>query len=110
LRAGDAAKALSMYRKALEIRETLKSADPSSVQLSRDLARAYFGIGNALALSAANRGKGTDDQRQAINAYEESLSLWSELRDRGVLKGEDLQQPEKVKAALEKLRSSFLKR
>jgi len=99
LRMGDASEASNMYRKALEIRETLSTADPSSVQLRRDLARSYAQLGGAYAAFTSQR---SERLRQSVAAYEKSLSLWLDLRNRGVLKGEDLQEPDKVSADLEK--------
>src|SRR6185436_7196717 len=99
LRMGDASEASNMYRKALEIRETLSTADPSSVQLRRDLARSYAQLGAAYAAFTSQR---SERLRQSVAAYEKSLSLWLDLRNRGVLKGEDMQEPDKVSADLEK--------
>jgi tetratricopeptide (TPR) repeat protein len=101
LQTGDANEALNIHRKSLAIRETLFAADPASVPLRRDMAKAYFDMG---ADYAALAKKDTQRLRQAVTAYEKSLDLWVDLSNRGLLKGDDLQQPDKVKAELEKTR------
>ena len=106
LRMGDAAESLNMYRKSLGIREMLSAADPSSVQLRRDLARSYSQLGSAYAALGSGAGTAAGQRaerlRQSVTNYEKSLSLWIDLRNRGLLKGDELQQPDKVSADLQK--------
>ncbi|HJZ79406.1 MAG TPA: serine/threonine-protein kinase [Pyrinomonadaceae bacterium] len=106
LRTGDASGALDNYQKSLVIRERLSSTATANMQLRRDLARGYGKIGGANAALAATAGTPPSQQidraRQAVVWYEKSLSLWLDLRNRGLLRGEELQEPDKVSQELEK--------
>lgn len=105
LKMGNASEALNNYQKALAIRERLSTADPTSVQLQRDLARSHSQLGAAhAALSTAAPRARDEHLHQSVVAYEKSLTLWNELRRRGVLKGEELQQPEKITGELQKVK------
>ena len=111
LRTGDAAGALDSYQKSLAIRERLSTGDASSVQLRRDLGRAYSKLGGAFAALASTAATPVSEQierwRQAQSWYQKSLIRWLDLRSRGLLSGDDLQQPDKVSHDLEKSKAAL---
>ena len=87
-RSGDAAGALEKYQKSLSIREALSTAGPANVQLLRDLAKSYSKLGDA---HAANHSV-----EQAQSWYQRSSKLWQDLRNRGVLSGDDLKEADRI--------------
>jgi non-specific serine/threonine protein kinase/serine/threonine-protein kinase len=91
LRSGDAAGALDKYQKSLSIREALSTAGPANVQLLRDLAKSYSKLGDAHAALAAKF-----DARQSQSWYQRSSKLWQDLRNRGVLSGDDLKEADRI--------------
>jgi non-specific serine/threonine protein kinase/serine/threonine-protein kinase len=110
LRLGDANGALDQYHKSLTIREALSSGGHGNVQPQRDLARSYAKLGAAHAALAANgaAGQRAEHVRQSQSWYQKSLSLWVELRNRGVLRGDDLREPDRIFAELRKSASGTL--
>ena len=106
LRTGDAAAAIDNYQKSLAIRERLSTAGTSNPQLRRDLAKAYSKLGAAYATLAATPSTPVSRQierwRQAQSWYQRSLNLWLDLRNRGLLSGDDVQEPDRVSHELEK--------
>jgi len=68
---GDSAGALVSYRKALKIRETLATDDPSNLANRLDLARCYNKVGEMLAKMG--------DQSNASANYQKALSLVESL-------------------------------
>lgn len=117
LRTGDASGSLENYLKSHAILERLQTAGASNVQFGRDLARLYSKLGGASAALAATPETPTtrriDRWRQAIEWQEKSLNLWLNLRNRNVLRGDDVQQADRIteelhksKLALAKIRSN----
>lgn len=113
LRTGDAAGALENYQKSLAIVERLQTTGASNVQLRRDLGRLYSKLGGACAALAAAAGtpntQRIDRRRQAVAWQEKSLNLWLDLRNRNLLRGDDLQQADKVSQELEKSKAELAK-
>lgn len=66
---GDTQGALSSYRKALVIRESLSRADPGNQRLRRDLARLYGEISDIL-ISSGDTAGAVAHSRQAAGIYE----------------------------------------
>lgn len=104
LKLGDATGALEQYHKSLQIREALSSAGHGNVQPLRDLAKSYAKLGAAHATLAEKAASGRRDEhaRQSQTWYSKSLDLWRELRNRGVLRGDDLREPDRIFSELRK--------
>jgi hypothetical protein len=106
LRTGDAAGSLENYLKSLAILERLQTAGASNVQLGRDLARLYSKLGGACAALAATTEtpltRRMERWRQAVEWQEKSLNLWLDLRNRNLLRGDDVQQVDKLTKELQK--------
>jgi non-specific serine/threonine protein kinase/serine/threonine-protein kinase len=110
LKLGDANGALDQYHKSVSIREALSSAGHGNVQPQRDLAKSYAKLGAVHMALAANgaASRRAEHVRQAQSWYQRSMSLWLELRNRGVLRGDDLRESERIFAALGKSASGTL--
>ena len=62
---GDAGAAIASYRKALDIRRSLAAAQPTDLDLQRDLFRSYGKLGEALS-GAGDAGGAISSSRQAL--------------------------------------------
>ncbi|HEY0727959.1 MAG TPA: hypothetical protein VGD38_07825, partial [Pyrinomonadaceae bacterium] len=94
LRSGDAAGALENYQKSLSIREALSTTGPTNVQLLTDLAKSYSKLGDAHTALGEN-GSG-EHLKQSQSWYRRSANLWADLRNRGVLSGNDLKEADRI--------------
>lgn len=113
LQTGDAAGSLENYLKSLAILEKLQTAGSSNVQLGRDLARLYSKLGDACATLAATTEtpmtRRIDRWRQAVEWQEKSLNLWLDLRNRNLLRGDDVRQADRITEELQKSKLALAK-
>ena len=84
---------LQNLRKSVEIYQEIY--DDNNALLKRDYAEACYLLGIAL--------EKEKNQTEARPFLEKSFALWSEMREKGVLRRADFEEPEKVKKQLDRL-------
>jgi non-specific serine/threonine protein kinase/serine/threonine-protein kinase len=92
--------------KSLEIRRQLLAANPNNGGRKEAVANAYDTLGQAEASLASraqlNSNLRADHWRNARSQYKQALSIFLELQAKGALRGEDAQEPEKVRQGIAK--------
>ena len=92
--------------KSLEIRRQLLAANPNNGGRKEAFANSYEMLGDA-EVSLASRARltpnvRTRDWRNARSHYQQALSIFLELQSKGALRGEDAQEPAKVRQGIVK--------
>jgi serine/threonine protein kinase/tetratricopeptide (TPR) repeat protein len=103
--------ALESYRKALAIREALAMADPTNADVRRDLASSFYQLGTILMMIATEARtpptKRKENWNEARSWFQQSLTLYLDLRNRDALSGADSDQPEKVISKINECNASL---
>jgi eukaryotic-like serine/threonine-protein kinase len=103
--------ALESHRKALAIREALAAADPTNTDVRRDLALSFYQLGKTLMMIASEAKtpppRPKESWNEARSWLQQSLTLYLDLRNRGVLSGADSDQPEKVIGEINKCEANL---
>src|SRR5262249_21128194 len=96
--------AVEMVRKSLDIFESLAAADSKNVGRRRDLGFAYQTLGEVyegLAKAPATpTGRRKAYWREARMWYQRALDLFVDMRTRGILRGSDADNPDKLDEAI----------
>jgi tetratricopeptide (TPR) repeat protein len=100
VQAGDERGGLEQFRQSLAIFEALSASNPDNAAARRDLAVSYSYLGDAHSMLAdsahASRAKQLAERRQARSWLQKSLEIYLQMRDRGILRGEDSREPERI--------------
>ncbi|MFL6215725.1 MAG: protein kinase domain-containing protein [Blastocatellia bacterium] len=112
-RMGDALAALASYRKARECGEKFLAADPQRDRIRDSLATICYKLGKEAALVASSArtptGRRSDGWGEARSAYQHSLELFNELRQRGALRAEDASKPDEAARELARCDTALAK-
>jgi tetratricopeptide (TPR) repeat protein len=111
LKTGDVSAAQSTYERCLLIAKRRVDSDTTNAGALADLADSYARLG-ALNLSQGVNlqlaaGKRRSRLRSARTWYQQSLNVWLDMRNRGVLRGVQSHAPDQVAAELAKCESAM---
>ena len=93
---GNATEGLADDRQAISFYEKLEASKSSNVVLLRDYAETLERAGETCLLN------GTNDVAEAKQLFQQSLIIWTEMRDRGTLSKVDANKPDEIGLALAK--------
>jgi non-specific serine/threonine protein kinase/serine/threonine-protein kinase len=94
---GNATEGLAAERTALSSYEKLEAARSSNVGLLRDYAETLDRAGQTCLLNATN-----NNANEAKQFFQQSLVIWTEMRDRGTLSKVDANKPDEIQAEIAK--------
>ena len=111
---GDAAAALGSFRKALAIQEGLSRVDPSNEAVREGLAAALGRVADAeAALGASAKTPAVSRPghwREARSFYQRSLDIWQDLSRRGLLRGGNVGEPDRIAGQLARCNEALKQR
>ena len=111
---GDAASALASFRKALAIQEGLSRVDPSNEAVREGLAGALGRVADAEAALGASAKTPAASRpghwKEARSFYQRSLDIWQDLSRRGLLRGGNVGEPDRVAAQLTRCNEALKQR
>lgn len=94
------AQGLDFYRTNIEVMESLLAANPGNANSMRDVAITYSVTGDVYGLMADNQSlppaKRIEYYETAMSYNHRSLTVWGDLRDRGLLRYRDTVTPGKI--------------
>jgi serine/threonine protein kinase len=106
LKTSDIHGAIASYRLAVSKAEINSNLDPGNALMRSELARVYSKLAKAHFTAASSASSERADKRSnlatALGWYQKSLMIWSDLRDRGALRGTDAGEVDKVADELSK--------
>src|ERR1051325_391409 len=89
-----------MYRKSGEIIEGLLASNPDTANVMRDAAVIYSYFGEVYGMLAAKKelpvARRLEYYQQALTLSDRSVTIWMEMRDRGILKSRDRDPADKI--------------
>lgn len=90
--------AVDSAAQGIKIAEALVAASPTNASASNALALIDLQLGAAHAALAAKTGprKGSPEWRAARDAYQKSLEIFQEMKNKGTLKGADANKPDEL--------------
>ena len=98
--------AVSGYQQALEVFEGLLADDPTDGEAQRDVLQCYEMLGAESARCGARAEAPAEEQlehwRQAREWYQRSLSIWVDMRERGMLTAPESGTPDEIMAEIAK--------
>ena len=101
LKLGDRAEALAGYLKALEMREKLQAEAQEKGESRGVTANVYEGLGDYY-FSQSRIEKRSENLKEAMNRYEQSLLVWNELTQKNILLAEDVDKPDRLRQKIAK--------
>ncbi|HJQ26991.1 MAG TPA: protein kinase [Blastocatellia bacterium] len=93
--AGEMAQAIEQINRGRLILAALSAEDAANVETRTALADAYLALGDVQARLAAH-GKSAAHWRAARSSYDQSLTIYNELRSRNLLQGDSADKPDEL--------------